>query len=161
MYCTGGPSGRDHRRHHGDDGGTRTLIGTTSLFKLSFIVLTTNCCCIPHNITTPAQPEGLNAEADAEADRIVAEITGEALAGATAAPAANVKVKGAAVAAPVVEEAAAEEVNYVHTWLLSLSGAVVDSFFAASTESGSESTFCAAYGLLCVFRLLRTTIHRI
>jgi hypothetical protein len=50
-----------------------------------------------------AQPEGLDAEADAEADRIIAEITSGVLSNAGAAPAAAVPGKHAAA-----EEAAPE-----------------------------------------------------
>ena len=52
------------------------------------------------------QPEGLDAEADKEAERIIAEITGGVLAGAGATPAAAVAGKSAATA-----EAAAPEVS--------------------------------------------------
>lgn len=55
------------------------------------------------------QPEGLDAEADAEANRIIAEITGEALASAGAAPAASVARKQAA--APAAAEEPQEEVG--------------------------------------------------
>jgi hypothetical protein len=50
------------------------------------------------------QPEGLDAEADAEADRIIAEITGEALSSAGAAPATAVPGKQHAAPAAAVEE---------------------------------------------------------
>jgi hypothetical protein len=55
------------------------------------------------NVILLAQPEGLDAEADAEADRIIAEITSGVLSNAGAAPAAAVPGKHAAA-----EEAAPE-----------------------------------------------------
>jgi hypothetical protein len=55
------------------------------------------------NVILLAQPEGLDAEADAEADRIIAEITSGVLSNAGAAPAAAVPGKHVAA-----EEAAPE-----------------------------------------------------
>ena len=55
--------------------------------------------CIHHVII---QPEGLDADADAEVDRIVSEITGGVLSSAIAAPSAAVKGKG--IAAPAEPE---------------------------------------------------------
>jgi hypothetical protein len=60
--------------------------------------------CIHPIINT--QPEGLDAEADAEADRIISEITGEALSSAGAAPVAAVPGKQHAAPAAAEEEPA-------------------------------------------------------
>jgi len=66
-------------------------------------------------------PEGLDAEADAEADRIVAEITGGVLSSATAAPTAAVKTAATAepVAAAAEEEAPVEEETHATDDLMS------------------------------------------
>ena len=80
-----------------------------------------SCCDLTTCIYTPCyrfffllQPEGLDSEADAEANRIVAEITGEALGSATVAPVSAVKGK----AGPVQAE---QEPVQVSTELVSFS----------------------------------------